>query len=474
MGGWRRSPRLRRGFAASASDEFGQVASTAPDTGRRVCVCWRGRVGLGEDAVVGRVTEPFVVMAKPVGALCNLDCGYCYYLPKKGLAGGSGPMTVETLDACVRAVIGAAPGPMVHFVWHGGEPTLAGVDFYRRVVELQRRVLPEGWQCVNSLQTNGTLLDDRWGAFLAEERFAVGLSLDGPAVVHDAVRSDRRRRPTHHRVLRGLAVLRAYGIEPDVLCTLNADSAAVGIDLYRFFLAHRVRWLQFLPVVQRTAGGGLSPRSVSADWLGWFLCTVFDEWVRHDVGAIAVQLFLEALVAEAGRQPALCVMAETCGRALAVERDGAVYSCDHFVDHAHRIGDVGVDDLAALVDGERQAAFGLAKRDGLTAFCRACSVLPLCRGGCPKDRFGTSPDGEPGHNVLCGGYRRFFEHARPLLHRLNIRMVQGLAPSSIVGVLAAEEADVEAPWRAARRNGLCPCGSGRKYKHCCLGVHRPR
>ncbi len=421
-----------------------------------------------------QVAAPFVVMGKPVGARCNLACRYCYYLSKKGLVEGPALMSGDMLDAYVRAVIGASAGPTVHFVWHGGEPTLAGVDFYRRAVDLQRRALPAGWRCVNSIQTNGTLLDDRWGAFLAEERFAVGLSLDGPAEVHDAVRPDRHGRPTHSRVLGGLAVLRAHGIEPDVLCTLNATNVAAGIELYRFFLAQKVRWLQFLPVVQRAADRTLSADSVSADRLGSFLCAVFDEWVRYDVGSIAVQVFLEALLAEAGRPPTLCVVAETCGRAVAVEHDGGVYSCDHFVDPAHRLGDIGTDHLATLIDGERQSAFGQAKRDGLTASCRACPVLFLCRGGCPKDRFGVSPDGEPGHNVLCHGYRRFFEHARPLLHRLNTLVRRGLPPSSITGELAAGEADLEAPWRAARRNGPCPCGSGRKYKHCCLGIHRAR
>ncbi len=420
-------------------------------------------------------TEPFVVMAKPVGAVCNLDCEYCYYLPKASLAvGGPARMTPDVLEAYVRSMIEAAPGPLVHFVWHGGEPTLAGVDFYRRAVDLQHAALPDGWRCVNSLQTNGTLLDDRWGAFLASERFAVGLSLDGPAHIHDAGRPDRRQRPTHARTMRGLAVLRDHGIEPDVLCTVTARSAAEPLAVYRFFLEQQVRWLQFLPVVERTPGGGTSGRSVPAEALGTFLCTVFDEWVRHDVGAIAVQTFMEGMVAWAGGSPTLCVMAETCGRALALEHDGGVYACDHFVDAGHRLGDVATDGLGALVDSPPQAAFGAAKRDGLTAACLDCPVLRMCRGGCPKDRFGTSPEGEPGHNVLCAGYRAFFEHAEPLLARLDGLARRGRPLATIVDHLRVEEADLEAPWRAAGRNDPCPCGSGRKYKHCCLGVHRTR
>ena len=421
------------------------------------------------------MSEPFVVMAKPVGAVCNLDCEYCYYLPKAA-AGGDGParMTPEVLEAYVRAMVEAAPGPVVHFVWHGGEPTLAGIDFYRRAVDIEREVAPAGWQCVNSIQTNGTLLDDRWGAFLAAEHFAVGLSLDGPAHLHDAGRPDRRRRPTHGRAMRGLAVLREHGIEPDVLCTLNAHTAEAPLDVYRFFLDHHVRWVQFLPVVERASGDRLSSRSVTPDAFGRFLCTVFDEWVRHDVGVIAVQTFMEGLLAWSGREPTLCVMSETCGRALALEHDGSVYACDHFVDHDHRLGDVVADGLGPLVDGHRQVAFGSAKRDALDATCRACPVLALCRGGCPKDRFGVAPDGEPGHNVLCAGYRRFFEHAGPLLARLDALARRGLPLATIVDQLRVEEAALEAPWRAAGRNDPCPCGSGRKYKHCCLAVHRTR
>ena len=413
-------------------------------------------------------------MAKPIGARCNLACEYCYYLPKQNMADGPARMAPEVLQAYVESAITAAPGPTVHFVWHGGEPTLAGIDFYRRAVALQRRALPDGWTCVNNLQTNGTLIDDRWAAFLAEERFAVGLSLDGPEEVHDAGRPDRRGRPSAARALRGLARLRAHGIEPDVLCTVTARSAAAGIDLYRFFLDHQVRWLQFLPVVQRAADGQVSPASVGADAFGDLLCTVFDEWVRHDVATIAVQTFLEAMLAEAGHQPSLCVMSETCGRALALERDGSVYSCDHFVDPAHRLGHVQVDGLAALVDGDVQVAFGRAKRDGLTAACRACPVLRMCRGGCPKDRFAAAPDGEPGHNALCAGYRRFFEHAAPMLARLNGLVRRRVPVATVMAELAAEEAHLEAPWRAATRNGPCPCGSGRKFKQCCLGSHRPR
>ena len=299
------------------------------------------------------VAESVVVMAKPVGPVCNFDCGYCYYLKKTGLFGPGERyrMGHDVLEAYVATLIAASPGPDVHFVWHGGEPTLAGIPFYAEALALQERYLPAGWSCENNIQTNGSLLDDAWCAFLAEHRFTVGLSIDGPARLHDAGRPDRRGRPTHDRVMRGLRNLRAHGIEPDVLCTLNAQNVAYPTEVYRFFLREDVRWLQFLPVVGRGADDRVSDWSVSAEAMGEFLCSVFDEWVRYDVGRIGVQNFLEGLLVATGRPANLCVVAETCGRALAVEHDGVVYSCDHFVDPAHRLGDVAADGIAALVGG---------------------------------------------------------------------------------------------------------------------------
>ncbi|MGD0833415.1 MAG: anaerobic sulfatase maturase [Candidatus Dormibacteria bacterium] len=385
-----------------------------------------------------RVAEPFVVMAKPVGPVCNLDCGYCYYLRKRDLfpAGESFRMSHDVLEAYVRSFIESSPGPVVHFVWHGGEPMAAGLDFYRDAVALQERHLPPGWICLNNLQTNGSLLDDEWCAFLAERNFSVGLSLDGPARIHDAGRPDRRGRPTHQRVLRGLQLLRAHGVEPDVLCTLNARTATAPLEVYDFFLEQGVLWLQFLPVVVRDAAGDLSPWSVGAGAAGEFLCAVFDRWVRHDVDRIGIQNFLEALLVVAGAPANLCVMAPTCGRALVVEHDGGVYACDHFVEPARRLGDVRTDSLGALVSSRAQTAFGNAKQDALPAFCRSCPVLFLCRGGCPKDRFDTAPGGEPGLNHLCAGYRRFFEHALPHLERMADLAGTGQPLGAIMAELA--------------------------------------
>ncbi|MGA2804064.1 MAG: anaerobic sulfatase maturase [Acidimicrobiales bacterium] len=417
--------------------------------------------------------EPFVVMSKPIGPICNLDCGYCYYLGKTALfpPGEHFRMSPQVLESYISSFIAASPGPLVHFGWHGGEPTLAGIEFYRRVVELQDRYLPAGWRCLNNIQTNGTLLDARWCSFLAENHFAVGLSIDGPASLHNASRPDRRGRPTHDRAMRGLGLLRAAGIEPDVLCTLNALTAAHPTEVYRFFVDQKVQWLQFLPVVEK-APGGVSERSVTPEALGEFLCTIFDEWVRHDIEHIGVQNFLECLLVVTGKPANLCVMSRTCGRVLAMEHDGSVYSCDHYVDPAHRLGEVTSDGLAAFVDSPAQIAFGEAKHDSLPACCRECPVGFLCHGGCPKDRFTITAAGEAGLNYLCAGYRRFYGHVLPYLRRMAALARHGRPIFEISAELETAEHEDRLRWRTTGRNDSCPCGSGRKYKQCCLLTRR--
>lgn len=418
--------------------------------------------------------DPFVVMAKPVGPVCNLDCTYCYYLGKKSLfpPGERFKMRRDVLEAHVISVIAASPGPLVHFAWHGGEPTLAGLDFYRQVVHLQAIHLPTGWRCLNNLQTNGTLLDETWCEFLADNQFAVGISIDGPAHLHDACRIDRRGRGTHSRVLRGLHLLREVGIEPDVLCTLNARNVASPIEVYRFFLGEGVRWLQFLPVVERARDGGLSPASVGSEAMGEFLCEIFDEWIRYDIGRIGVQNFLESFLVVSGRPANLCVMAETCGRVLALEHDGSIYACDHFVDPAHRLGNVSTDRFEVLLGAPWQVSFGEAKRTGLPPCCEECPVGFLCHGGCPKDRFTVAPNGETGLNYLCEGYRRFYSHARPYLDRMARLARDARPPATIMAELEVSERDDRRRWHNASRNAPCPCGSGVKYKYCCLATRR--
>jgi len=420
------------------------------------------------------VSESFVVMAKPVGPICNLECGYCYYLAKTGLfpRGEHFRMSSEVLESYISSFIAASPGPTVHFGWHGGEPTLAGIEFYRQVVEAQKRHQPAGWRCLNNIQTNGTLLDEQWCSFLAEQQFAVGLSIDGPASMHDASRPDRHGRPTHERAMRGLRLLRAAGIEPDVLCTLNALTAAHPREVYRFFLDQNVQWVQFLPVVERVPGGGVSERSVTPEAMGEFLCTVFDEWVRYDLERIGVQNFLECFLVVSGKPANLCVMSKTCGQVLAMEHDGSVYSCDHFVDPAHRLGQVTSDALADLVTSPRQVAFGKAKHDALPDRCRECPVGFLCHGGCPKDRFSNRAEGDASLNYLCDGYQRFYSHILPYLARMASLARQGRPIFEITAELEAAEHEDRVRWQVTGRNDPCPCGSSRKYKQCCLLTRR--
>lgn len=408
---------------------------------------------------------PIQVVTKPVGPVCNLACSYCFYLGKAALfpAGERFRMSPEMLERYVRQYVEAQPGPEVPFVWQGGEPTLLGVDFFRRVVDLQARYVPDGWRCTNAFQTNGTLLDDEWAHFLAEHDFLVGISLDGPAELHDAHRVDRGGRPTHATVMRGLALLREHGVDHNVLCCVNARNASRPLDVYRFFRDEGVEWLQLIPIVERTEGDA-SQYSVSADAWGAFLVAVYDEWIRHDVGRVFVQLFEECLRMWLGAPALLCVHAETCGQGLAMEHNGDVFACDHFVDPEHRLGNIADTPLRELADQPAQRQFGLDKRDALPRTCRECDVRFACHGACPKDRFATTTDGEPGLNVLCAGYRRFFRHADATMRRLADLYRRGIPAETISAELAADD---DARFRCAGRNDPCPCGSGRKLKHCC-------
>jgi uncharacterized protein len=410
--------------------------------------------------------EPFVVMAKPVGPLCNLECSYCYYLETERFYKSSHQfrMSDSLLEMYVRQYIEASPGPIVQFTWHGGEPTLAGLDFYRIAVELQKRYLPEGWSCWNNLQTNGILLDNEWCSFLADSHFDVGLSIDGTQWLHDKFRKDHSGGGTYERMVAAVRQLQAHGIQPDLLCTVTSATAEEPIAVYRALRDLNTGWIQFIPIVQRTTDGQVTSESVTGEEYGYFLCTVFDEWIRNDLGRLDIQLFAEMALVWSGGTASLCWMAPTCGRVLIVEQDGGVYSCDHFVTPDHRIGDIKTSPLRTLVDIPVQRCFGNDKRDRLPMQCRSCSWLATCNGGCLKDRFALAENGEPGLNYLCSGFRQFFAHAeQPLKQVMQLRK-SGLTPDAIMAELHAESL---ARWRGVGRNDPCPCGSGRKAKHCC-------
>ena len=384
-----------------------------------------------------RRTTPLAVMAKPVGSRCNMRCAYCYYLEKGKYSENKKQtrMSFALLERLIRQTIAASPGPVVSFTWHGGEPTLAGMDFYKKALELEHKYLPRGWQVWNNLQTNGLLLSESWCRFLKENGFDVGLSIDGPAAVHDENRRLADGTGTFERVRTAIRRLREAGLEPDLLCTVNAVSETQPLGVYRALRETGCGWVQFIPVVIRGGAGGAAERSVSPEGYGRFLTAVFDEWVRHDLGKLDVQLFAETARIMAGGEASLCWMSPVCGHVLIAEEDGAVYSCDHFVDDEHRLGSLRGGSLARMADGDFQRAFGLAKRDSLTGECRACPYLRFCNGGCPKDRFGVSADGQPGQYWLCPGLKAFFAHAEPVLEKVMAMSAAGKKPAEIMASL---------------------------------------
>ena len=382
-----------------------------------------------------RQAAPLAVMAKPVGSRCNMRCAYCYYLEKGKYSEKQTRMSFALLERLIRQTMAASPGPVVSFTWHGGEPTLAGMDFYKKALELERKYLPRGWEVWNNLQTNGLLLNDAWCRFLKENRFDVGLSIDGPAAVHDKNRRLVNGAGTWERVRTAIRRLRRAGVEPDLLCTVNAVSQEQPLEVYRALRETGCGWVQFIPVVIRDGDGSADPRSVSPEGYGRFLTAVFDEWVTHDLGVLDVQLFAEMARIMAGGEASLCWMSPVCGHVLIAEEDGAVYSCDHFVDGEHRLGSLREGSLDRMAGGEFQRAFGQSKRDALTDECRACPYLRFCNGGCPKDRFGVSGGGQPGQYWLCAGLRAFFAHAEPILGKVMAMSARGIKPPEIMAEL---------------------------------------
>jgi uncharacterized protein len=400
-------------------------------------------------------------MTKPIGSRCNLDCSYCFYLEKEKLYPDTGGMRMkpEVLAAYIRDYIAAQPGPVVHFAWQGGEPTLLGVEFFRNVIALQERY-SQGRTVENAFQTNGVLLDDAWGEFLSRHRFLVGLSVDGPARLHDAYRVDKGGQPTFDRVMAGLQLLRKHGVEFNTLTTVHRKNSPHALEVYRFLREAGSGYLQFIPIVERNApptttdGLWLAPPPDHADaaaldaqvtpWsvrpaeFGQFLITIFDEWVKRDVGRVYVQQFDAALANWAGEPAGVCVFAENCGRAVAVEHNGDVYSCDHYVYPRYKLGNLLDTSLAALVDSPRQQDFGRAKSATLPRYCRECPVRFACHGECPKHRFLRTSDGEPGLNYLCAGYKKFFTHIDSPMRTMAALLAAQQAPAEIMRLPRAQ------------------------------------
>jgi uncharacterized protein len=400
----------------------------------------------------------FHVLAKPSGPICNLDCSYCFFLEKEALYPGDRfRMPDDVLATYIRQVVESQLAPEVTIAWQGGEPTLMGLDFFRRAVAYAEQCAA-GRTLHHTIQTNGTLLTDEWCAFLREKEFLVGISIDGPEALHDVYRVDKQARPTYAKVRAGLDRLVAAGVDWNVLCTVHAANQDRPLDVYRHFRDELgARFIQFIPIVERVEEGRaeLTERSVDPDAWGRFLTTVFDEWVRRDVGTVFVQTFDAALASWYGTTPALCVFAETCGNAVALEHNGDLYSCDHFVDPEHLLGNITETHMVELLASSAQRAFGDAKRATLPRQCRECRVLFACRGECPKNRVAVTEDGELGLNHLCAGYFGFFTHVDGLMRVMAEAIRRGGYADEVMRVLAS-----------AGRNDPCPCGSGRKTKHC--------
>ena len=417
------------------------------------------------------------VMAKPSGSACNLDCAYCFFLKKEKLyPGGHFRMTDEVHEAYIRQLLEAHRTPEVTIAWQGGEPTLMGLDFFRRSLELQRRYQKPGTRIENTFQTNGILLDDEWCRFFHEHNFLIGLSLDGPRELHDFYRKDKKGRGTFERVVRAVRLLQKHKVEFNILCTVNSQNADHPLDVYHFFRDELgAGYIQFIPIVERIHGNGetgfqegntVTDRSVRPEQWGHFLIKIFDEWVKRDVGKTFVVNFDGALAGWLGMAGTVCIFGPTCGLALALEHNGDLYSCDHFVEPKHLLGNILSTPMTELVASGKQRRFGENKRETLPRICRDCEVLFVCNGECPKNRFVQTPDGATGLNYLCAGYKAFFRHADKPMRIMADLIRRGRLAEEVMGVMGTEGIGGQRVSTKPGRNESCFCGSGLKFKKC--------
>jgi uncharacterized protein len=393
-------------------------------------------------------------------------------------------MTEATLEAYIRQLLESHRTPRVTVAWQGGEPTLMQLEFFKRSIELVEKYKRPGQAVDHTFQTNGILLDDEWCTFFKEHNFLVGLSVDGPREIHDAYRRDRQKKGTFDRVMQGWRYLRKHNVDFNILCTVNAANEKFGREVYRFFRDEmHAKWVQFIPVVERAtaetieianqgwseqegrkrllytqAGNLVTERSVGGRQYGQFLVDIFEEWVRHDVGKVYVQMFDVTLEAYFGRH-LLCIHAPTCGYGPALEHNGDLFSCDHFVEPKYKLGNIHETHMLNLIASPQQRKFGDDKRDLLTSQCQTCDVRALCHGGCPKDRFALSRDGDEGQNYLCPGLELFFTHTRPAMRTMAQLLQQRRAPSEVMAITTADDAK-RGPYQP------CPCGSGQKFRFC--------
>jgi uncharacterized protein len=446
----------------------------------------------------------YYVMAKPIGAVCNLDCKYCYYLEKEKLYpnnAGKFHMSDETLEMYIASYILGQTGNSVLFTWHGGEPIMRGMAFFEKVIELQKKY-GVGKTIENSLQTNGTLLTDEWCIFFKEHRFLIGISIDGPEHCHDHYRTYKDGKPSFAKALKGIELLHKHGVEFNTLTVVNNYNANYPLDVYRFLKQIGSRFMQFIPIVEHADAQAkpdelsllapeTSKETVVTDWsvnpvdYGKFLISIFDEWVTRDVGSYYVITFDAILANWVGAPPSICVYAKTCGHAAAMEFNGDVYSCDHFVYPEYKLGNVRKTTLQAMMQSDFQVQFGKNKRLKLPQYCRRCEFLEICNGECPKNRIINTPDGQPGLNYLCEGFKLFYAHTAPYMKFMANELKNNRPPSNVMewvkrrqlGVNAVSPKQIShqpAQRIIVHRNDPCPCGSGKVYKKCCANKPKSR
>ena len=404
-----------------------------------------------------RMTGPmaFNIMIKPAGSLCNLDCNYCYYLDKAEIYGGKEPvMTLEMLETCIREYIAANDVQEVMFNWHGGEPLVLGLDFYRKAVALEQKYA--GDKIIrNTIQTNGTLLTQEWASFFRDNDFLVGISVDGPQDIHDKYRKDKGGAPTFDKVMRGVSLLYRSNVQYNTMTTVNHASEGRGLEVYEFLKSIGSRYMQFMPVVEHVKypagkngkplkyarphivdpseeGASIAPWSVGSMAFGKFMCEIFDSWVLADVGRYFVNLFDAALARWCGVMPGTCAYAETCGVNSVIEHNGDVYPCDHFVYPQYRLGNILENDLRTMMTSQEQVRFGISKRNSLPGRCVRCRYRFACNGECPKHRFNVTESGQTGLNALCDGYFMFYSHVEPYMDKMKELLDSQQAPAGVM------------------------------------------
>ncbi|WP_455369430.1 anaerobic sulfatase maturase [[Eubacterium] cellulosolvens] len=417
--------------------------------------------------------EAFHVMAKPTGSLCNLECAYCFFLKKDRLYPGSNfHMTDEVMENYIQQTIEAQRVPRVTIAWQGGEPTLMGLDFFKRVMQVEKKYQKPGLQIENTLQTNGIILDDEWCQFLHDNNFLVGISLDGPREMHDVYRRDKKGQPVFDKVVKAVRLMQKHEINFNILCTVNAVNSQNPLQVYKFFRDELgARYLQFIPIVERDNESGyqegikVTDRSVRPEQYGRFLIEIFDEWIRRDVGKMFMLIFDGVLASYVRGYSSLCIFRPICGDGVALEHNGDLYSCDHYVEPNYFLGNIQRIPLVDLVGSEKQRKFGSDKSKTLPNYCKECKFLFTCHGECPKNRVLNTPEGDPGLNWLCSGLKEFFKHTEEPMKMMADLLRRGRTAPEVMKIIAKNEGRIKSKSKIGR-NDPCFCGSGLKYKKC--------